>query len=106
MKGFFKVYRDTLQYDILNDPDALSVWIFLSGQVRFKPCIHNGIEIQAGQILTSGGILASKCGIDRNRVQYILRCFEKEGLIRRENIRNRYSLITVIPHEETEVPVN
>ncbi len=95
MSGFFKVYRDAIQSDLLQQRDVLQVWIWLCKHARFKPCVQNNIELQPGQLLVSGQTIARDCLLDTNRVQYILRCLEKNGFISRQNIRNRCSLITV-----------
>lgn len=95
MTGYFRIYRETLHCKALQDRDALQVWLFLCEQVRFKKTIKDGIEILPGQALLSAGTVARACGLQERKVRYILTCLEKDGLIRRENIRNRYSLITV-----------
>lgn len=95
MSGFIKIYRELLHSDLLRNPDMMLVLIFLCKQARYKKTIQDGIEILPGQVLISAGEIARVCSLNKNRVNYILRCLEKDGLIRRENIRNRYSLITV-----------
>lgn len=96
MTGFIKVYRDVLQCELLNNPIILKVWIFLCEQVRFRQTVQNGLEILPGQVLLSAGDIARGCNLPERKVRYILDCLSKQRLIRRENIRNRYSLITIL----------
>lgn len=105
MTGYFKLYRETLRAGLLKKSDELQVWIFLCEQARFRETVEKGIALQPGQALLSSGIIARACCLDRNRVQYILRSFEKRGLIRMESMRNRCTRITIRnPDEKQEVP--
>ena len=95
MTGYIKVYREALHSGALKNPAAMQVWIFLNENARFRKTEQDAIEILPGQLLISVAAIARACSLPPHRVRYILTCLEKDGLIRRENIRNRYSLITV-----------
>ncbi len=104
MSGFIKVYREQLQSDLFRNPAVLYVWIFLCEQARFKATVQDGIEIHPGQVLISASEIGRNCRLKEGRVRYILGNLEKNGLIRRQNIRNRYSLITVLdPSAQNDV---
>ncbi len=101
-KSFFKIYRQPF-YALMKNPLTLQVWVFLCAQARFTQAEVDGIEIQPGQLLTTANAIATECCMEQGKVQSILRYLAAEGFIRRENIRNRYTLITVLePGEQQE----
>ena len=101
-KSFFKIYRQPF-YALMKNPFALQVWVFLCAQARFTQAEVDGIEIQPGQLLTTANAIATECCMEQGKVQSILRYLAAEGFIRRENIRNRYTLISVLePGEQQE----
>lgn len=100
MKGFIKVYREPLFAGLLQQPAMLQVWLFLSCEVWFRKTVIDGIEILPGQALVTMGEIAQACNLQERKVRYALDCLEKKGLIHRENIRNRHSLITVLDPTE------
>ena len=105
MTGYIKVYRERLEVIFAKDPTMVTVWMLLCMQVRFRETVTDGIPLLPGQVLTSCSAIANACNIDKNRAHYILRWLESAGMIHRENIRNRYSLITVIdPDEKSSKP--
>ena len=101
MEGFFRIYREQFQ-DLRKNREVLQVWTFLCEQARFRQTTKDDIEILPGQVLLSGRDIAKECDLDVNRVQYILRSLEKKGLILRENVRNRYSLITILEPSQSQ----
>ncbi len=103
MKSYFRIYRESLHCELMKDREILQVWIHLCDLARFKKTVIDGMEILPGQLLTSAGAIAQECDLNRNRVLYILRCLEKNGFIRWENIRNSCSLITVLEPTEKQV---
>ena len=102
MTGYIKLYREQLQAEILKNPQVLLVWVFLNEQVRFRQAVQNGIEVLPGQVLLTAVYIAQKCNLTVRQVRYCLKRFEQEGLIRMQNIRNRYTLITVLTPNEGE----
>ena len=102
MTGYIKIYREQLQAEILKNPQVLLVWFWLCTQARFRATEQDGIAVQSGQLLTTENAVAEACAMEKNRVHYVLCSLEKEGLIRRDAIRNRYTLITVLTPNEGE----
>lgn len=101
-KSFFKIYRQPF-YALMKNPLTLQVWVFLCAQARYMETETDGILIRPGQLLTTGNEIATECNMPLNKVQTVLRYLETEGFIRRENIRFRYTLITVLePGEQQE----
>ncbi|MBR3955484.1 MAG: hypothetical protein IKJ63_08440 [Clostridia bacterium] len=100
MAGFIKIYRDVLDTVLFSKPVLLQMWLLLSKQARYVKTVQEGIEIQPGQVLISAGELAQRCNLTERRVRYILDCLEEMELISRENIRNRYTLITLTNPDE------
>ncbi|MBR2413915.1 MAG: hypothetical protein IKB13_05395 [Clostridia bacterium] len=110
MAGFIKIYRDVLDSVLFTKPILLQMWLLLNKLARFTETEQDGIEIHPGQVLTSNPALAQRCNLTERRVRYILDCLEDMQLITRENIRNRYTMITLTNPDEikcvtqTELP--
>ena len=97
MSGFFKVYREQVNYNaMLKNPADLQVWIYLCENARYVRTEQDGIELLPGQLLTSAGEIARTCSLSENQVRKVLDRLAKKGLLSRENIRYRYSLITLL----------
>lgn len=102
MSGFFRIYRAHMRPEVFTNPAMLQVWIYLSMHARFKATVEDGIEILPGQVLLSAGEIASECHMTQDSVRHYLLRFEKLGMINRQSIRNRYTLITILePDEES-----
>ena len=110
MAGFIKIYRDVLDSVLFTKPILLQMWLLLNKLARFTKTEQDGIEILPGQVLTSAAELSQRCNLPERRVRYILDCLEKMELITRENVRNRYTIITLTNPDElkcikqTELP--
>ena len=104
MAGYFKVYREQVNDALLQNPVMLQVWIFLCRQARYQPTVQDGIELQPGQLLISEKEIAQVCNQTPDKVKYILRCLIQQNLIRRDNIRYRCSLITILTPDEPSEP--
>ncbi len=102
MAGFIKIYRDALDSDLLYKPALLQVWMYLNKQARYVRTVQDGIEILPGQLLLTAAEVAQACRLQEDNVRYAFSCLEKRKLIRRENIRNRYSLITLLDPSEKQ----
>lgn len=100
MAGYIKIYRDILNTGLLYKPAMLQVWIYLNDRAQYTRTVKDGIELLPGQLLVSASEIARTCHVNADRVQYVLKCFEEQGIISRENIRNRYTLITLTNPDE------
>ncbi len=105
MAGFIKLYRDQLNNTVFKNAFLLQIWIYLCKQAKYQKTIQDGMELLPGQLLVSVKDIAKECGQTEDKVKYYLQCLEKQGLIRRENIRFRCTLITVLtPDEQSAAP--
>ncbi len=102
MAGFIKIYRDVLDSVLFTKPILLQMWLLLNKLARFTETEQDGIELHPGQVLTSNPALAQRCNLTERRVRYILDCLEDMQLITRENIRNRYTRITLTNPDELQ----
>ena len=100
MAGYIKIYRDVLDTVLFQKPVLLQMWLWLNKNARYVKTEQEGIEIFPGQVLVSASELAKSVNLTERRVRYILDCLEEMELIRRENIRNRYTLITLVNPDE------
>ncbi len=104
MTGFYKVDRELLHTKLLKDPSMLQVWSLLSSVVRFTETEIDGIRVLPGQVLLSVHSIAAACNLTDHTVRCALERLEKQNLIRRQNVRYRYSLITMLDASEQAEP--
>lgn len=95
-KGFVKVPRAILSRKEFSDPALFYAYFVLMSSVRFVETEIDGIRVGVGQLLISKSQLASLFGMSLSRTRSTLERFEKMGGITRENIKNKYTLITVL----------
>ncbi len=102
MAGYIKMNRDALESVLYCRPVVLQTWLFLCVQARYVKTVQDGIEILPGQLLTSVSSVAKSLKQTDHKIRCALETLEKMELIARANIRNRYSLITVISPDELQ----
>lgn len=69
-------------------------------------CGDRQVTITRGQFSTSTRMLAAKLGCSRQTLFTFLDHLESTGMIRRENIANRFSIITIVDYEKTYQPLS
>ncbi len=95
-KGFVKVPRAVMFRKEFSDPVLFYAYFALMSNVRFTKNTVDGITVNEGQLLMSKTQLSELFRVPVSRTRSILDRFEKMGGIKRENIKNRYTLITVL----------
>ncbi len=95
--GFIMVPRAILKYEEMRDCDVLGTYINLLLRARFREAYIDEVKVGVNQILISKADLARKLGFSIAKLRRILAAFEESGGIRCENIRNKYTLITLLP---------
>lgn len=85
--GWIKLHRKIFKNKVVcKDSDHFMVWCYLLTNAIHStyPIRFNGenIELQAGQLITSQREIADETGINRCKVQRIMKCFEDENQIK------------------------
>lgn len=96
-RGYFKVWRkieDSQSYNRSSIHRALLLTIFV--KANWKGGFFCGRDIAPGQIATSIKSLAEELREPRTNITRALRDIEKDGVIKIENVANRWSLITLV----------
>ncbi len=78
-----------------NDMRLLKTYIYLFALARYKDTVIDGITVSKYQILMSKPQLARELQLSASELRTVLGKFEKMGGITRENIRNKYTRITL-----------
>lgn len=102
--GYVKIYRKLLENPIIcKDSDYFSVWIYLllsATHTEYDTIFKNErITLKSGQLITGRKVIAEKLNIDENKVQRILKMFEKQHQIEQQtSTKNR--LISILNWNE------
>lgn len=102
--GYVKIYRKLLDNPIIcKDSDYFSVWIYLllnATHTEYDTIFKNErITLKSGQLITGRRVIAEKLNIDENKVQRILKMFEKQHQIEQQtSTKNR--LISILNWNE------
>ena len=104
MDGYVKVYRKLLDNPLVcKDADHLAVWLYLllHATHREHAELFRGekILLKPGQLLTGRQAIAAKLKLNENKVQRILKTFEKEQQIEQQ-ASNKNRLITICKWQE------
>lgn len=96
-KGFFKVPRGCMFQQVFSNPDVFYVYVVLLYLARYKAEEIDGVTVREGQVLITVNRLAEITGLGVREIRYILDRFQDFGCITKENVKFRYTLITVLP---------
>lgn len=91
-----KIPRAFDQWKEFNTPEYFFAYYKLMYLARFKEAYIDGVEVKVNQILISKTELAKQLGYTLAQTRRILDNFTRAGGIKTENIRNKYTLITVL----------
>jgi hypothetical protein len=98
LNGFIPLWRTLLDWEWIDDPVILSVWVQCLLRASFRDSAWRGIEIKRGQLFTSSESLAKCCGVSRQQVRRALNKLQKS-----ENLTSQSTsqglLITVCKYE-------
>nr|WP_232487921.1 DNA replication protein [Pectobacterium parmentieri] len=85
------------------DPEASHLWVHLLLRANYEPAVvqtENGdVLCQRGQFISGRKSLAYETGIEPNRVQYLLRKYQKLGMISTQSTK-KFTVFTVIKYDE------
>ena len=96
LAGFAKTPRNILYSDYLYDERLLRAWVVITLCMRFKSTVIDSIPLEEGDALFTKDELSELLGVDKRTVRTILGRMSRDGLIKYINIRNSYTLISVI----------
>lgn len=94
MEGWIKLHRKLLEWEWFDEPNTLSVFIYLLLSARHNIGSWRGIEIGVGQIITSKGKIAEATGLSAQEVRTTLARLEGTHEIEIQ-ATNKYSIITI-----------
>lgn len=102
--GWIKLHRKIFKNKVVcKDSDHFMVWCYLLTNAIHStyPIRFNGenIELQAGQLVTSQREIADETGINRGKVQRIMKCFEDEKQIEQLSTYKK-RLVTIVNWSE------
>ncbi len=95
--GFIMIPRAIQRFAVMKDCNIIGVYVKLMLLARFRAGNINGINVGINQILMSKPDLAEKLNMSVGQLKGILSVFVRLGGIRCENVRNKYTLITILP---------
>lgn len=93
--SFIKLDRKILSWEWYRDTNTKTVFLHLLLTAAYKPMKYRGIDIEAGQIITTIGELARETGLSDMQIRTSLRHLETTNEITKK-VTNRFSLITIV----------
>lgn len=72
--GFIKLSRRLLEWEWIDDPSMVTVWVHCLLAANWKDYRYHGEVIPRGSFLTSSRAFAERCGLSESTVR---RCFDK-----------------------------
>lgn len=94
MEGWVKIYRSILTWEWYSDINVRVLFIHLLLKANHAPKSWRGIEIQAGQLVTSLSRLEQETGLSQKKIRNALKKLEKTGELVTQKGR-AYTLITI-----------
>jgi len=95
-RGYIKLWRKTMESRHFSmSLKHIGMFDYLLLKANWKPGYFRGHKIEPGQMATSITHLAETVGEQRHRVKRLLNDLESCGMIMRQNVSNRWVLITV-----------
>lgn len=98
LNGFIPLWRTLLDWEWIDDPVILSVWVQCLLRASFRDSTWRGMEIKRGQLFTSSESLAKSCGVSRQQVRRALEKLQKSENLTSEST-SQGLLITVCKYE-------
>ncbi len=115
-RGYIKIWRKIEDSWIIQDPDAMWLWIKLLLKANHKDTtfMFNGksLTLKRGSLITGRKSLVDKHKISESKVYRLLKLFENEQLIEQQKT-NLYTIVTIVCYNDyqssehqIEQPVN
>lgn len=102
-KGFALLHRKIMDVPFYKDPEASHLWIHLILKAKHAPeVVLTDIGeklVSRGQLLSGRNSLAFETGLKPDRVQYLLRKFQKLGMLSWVS-HGKFSIFTVVKYDD------
>lgn len=102
-KGFALLHRKIMDVPFYKDPEASHLWVHLILKAKYAPeVVLTDIGerlVSRGQLLSGRNSLASETGLKPDRVQYLLRKFQKLGMVSWVS-HGKFSIFTVLKYDD------
>ncbi|MBI0520738.1 DNA replication protein [Pectobacterium parmentieri] len=102
-KGFALLHRKIMDTPFYKDPEASHLWVHLLLRANYEPTVVHTelgeVLCQRGQFISGRNALAFETGIESDRVQYLLRKYQKLGMISTQSTK-KFTVFTVIKYDE------
>jgi len=106
--GFILLHRSLLDKGWYRKADYVHVWIYLLMRANFKgsEAFISGrtIKLNPGQFIASRRTIAAATGVNENKVQRILSCFQNEHQIEQQTMsKNRViTIVNWVQYQQSE----
>lgn len=102
-KGFALLHRKIMDVPFYKDPEASHLWVHLILKAKHAPeVVLTDIGeklVSRGQLLSGRNSLAFETGLKPDRVQYLLRKFQKLGMLSWVS-HGKFSIFTVVKYDD------
>lgn len=99
MNGFIKIHRCLVNWEWYDDINTKVLWFHILLKANFKPTKWHGIELEAGQLITSYASLAKETRLSTQRVRTSIERLKSTGEITIKTT-NKFTLVTVANWEK------
>ncbi len=108
--GHICLFRSMREQSWYSDSDTKAVFIELVFRAQYKPTevTYKGVKqrLDIGQLFTCSKQLCKDLGINKSKMQRVLKTFEDEGQIKQQKISNKGVVITVVSYSKWQTPLN
>lgn len=111
-KGFALLHRKIMDVPFYKDPEAAHLWVHLILKAKYAPeMVMTDLGeklVNRGQLLSGRNALAFETGLKADRVQYLLRKFQKLGMVSWVS-HGKFSVFTIVKYDDYQsnsVPEN
>ena len=102
-KGFALLHRKIMDVPFYKDPEAAHLWIHLILKAKHAPeVVLTDIGeklVNRGELLSGRNSLASETGLKPDRVQYLLRKFQKLGMVSWIS-HGKFSVFSIVKYDD------
>ena len=94
MEGFIYLHRKMLDWEWYDDINTCRVFLHCLFKANWRPCKWHGVDIEAGQFITSLQTLASETGLSVRQIRTALEHLISTGEVTSKS-HSKYRIITV-----------
>ncbi len=102
MSGYIKLFRSIVDWEFWDDHNTTRLLVYLLVSVNHEPKVWRGVEIKAGELITSYEKLATATGLTVSQVRRSLSCLEHDKQITRKTT-NKHQAVTLVKWEELQI---